>query len=74
MIWCDAWQQPRLVPPPHGRQERLVATTMDGSVALLDVAAGTMLATVQPHRKYIIKAVCIQAGNETLIVTGSWVR
>ena len=56
------------------RQERLVAATMDGSVALLDVEAGTQLAALQPHRKYVVKALCLQAAGDTRIVTGSWVR
>ena len=51
-----------------------MATTMDGSVALLDADTGTLLAALQPHRKYVVKAACLQAGGDTRIVTGSWVR
>ena len=50
-----------------------MATTMDGSVALLDAEAGSQLAALQPHRKYVVKAACLQAAGNTRIVTGSWV-
>jgi hypothetical protein len=56
------------------RPEQLVVTTMDGSVALFDAEAGTKVAALQPHRKYVIQAVCLQAAGETRVVTGSWVR
>lgn len=51
-----------------------MAATMDGSVALLDTEAGTKLAALQPHRKYVVKALCLQAAGDTRIVTASWVR
>lgn len=51
-----------------------MAATMDGSVALLETEAGAQLAALQPHRKYVVKALCLQAAGDTRIVTGSWVR
>lgn len=77
----EAWATPSghggvlsLAPLPitASGQERLVATTMDGSVALLDAASGAMLASLQPHRKYVVKAVRLQADGETRIATASW--
>lgn len=51
------------------REERLVATAMDGGVALLDAASGAVLATAKPHRKYAVKAAALADGR---FVTASW--
>ncbi|KAI3436853.1 hypothetical protein D9Q98_006263 [Chlorella vulgaris] len=54
----------------EGSSSLVAAGCMDGSVAVLDAASGTLQARCQPHRKYVVAAAWAADGRH--LVTGSW--
>jgi hypothetical protein len=54
----------------EGSSSLVAAGCMDGSIAVLDAASGTLQARCQPHRKYVVAAAWAADGRH--LVTGSW--